>query len=196
MKLEALALDGAYRIGWSANHDHRGAFGRLSCADTLAQAGLENLWPQTNLSRSSERGTLRGMHYQTAPCAEIKLLTCLAGRIHDVLVDLRPGSPQFGQWIALELDGAAAEGVYIPAGIAHGFQTLTPDVMLHYSHSHPYSPAHQAGVAFDDPDLAITWPLVPVAVSARDRTLPRLRDLAEFHENNRVPVGADEEMSR
>lgn len=118
------------------------------------------------------------MHYQTAPFAETKLLVCLAGRIHDVLVDLRPQSATYGQWCALELDGALGSGVYIPEGIAHGFQTLSDDVMLHYSHSRPYSPAHQAGVAFDDPDLAIQWPLPPVAVSERDLTLPRLCEIA------------------
>ena len=178
MKIEPFAMEGVYRIGWSANPDPRGAFGRLFCAETFAEAGLVSQWAQTNLSRSTQRGTLRGMHYQTAPFAETKLLVCLAGRIHDVLVDLRPQSATYGQWCALELDGALGSGVYIPEGIAHGFQTLSDDVMLHYSHSRPYSPAHQAGVAFDDPDLAIQWPLPPVAVSERDLTLPRLCEIA------------------
>ncbi|APG46136.1 dTDP-4-dehydrorhamnose 3,5-epimerase family protein [Phaeobacter porticola] len=187
MILDQLPLAGAYNVRWSASRDQRGAFGRLFCAESFAKAGLVSQWAQTNLSRSSARGTLRGMHYQTAPFAETKLLVCLTGRIFDVLVDMRPRSASFGRWISLTLDGALGDGVYIPAGIAHGFQTLSEDVMLHYSHSHPYRPAHQAGLHYGDPDLAIDWPLTPVAVSERDRALPCFSRVTDDLQKERAP---------
>jgi dTDP-4-dehydrorhamnose 3,5-epimerase len=177
--LTELPLAGAFHYRPRPLHDHRGSFARLSCAESLAAAGLNSHWVQTNLSRTLACGALRGMHYQTPPFAEVKLLSCLAGRIYDVLVDLRPTSPTYGQWTGLELDGTAADTVYIPQGIAHGFQALSDGVMLHYSHSTAFSPDHQAGLSHRDPQVAIDWPLPVTALSERDDALPFLTDIKE-----------------
>ncbi|MEL0436986.1 dTDP-4-dehydrorhamnose 3,5-epimerase family protein [Phycobacter sp. K97] len=174
-----LPLAGAFYYRPTPHQDHRGSFSRLTCAETLADAGLNTNWVQTNLSRTKTRGTVRGMHYQTEPFAEIKLLTCLSGRIFDVLVDLRPTSSTYGQWTGVELDGAAADTLYIPAGFAHGFQTLSDDVTLHYSHSAAFHPDHQAGVSYCDPQIGIRWPLRVTEVSERDANLPQLTTLEE-----------------
>ncbi|NRB18911.1 MAG: dTDP-4-dehydrorhamnose 3,5-epimerase family protein [Rhodobacteraceae bacterium] len=179
MRLTPLALEGAYSCSLDAVQDGRGSFGRLFCADKFADTGLESNWVQTNLSRTSTRGTIRGMHFQTPPFVETKLLVCLAGCIFDVLLDLRKASATFGLWISIELDGSQGDAVYIPAGIAHGFQTLSDDVVLHYSHSRPYSPAHQSGVIFADPAVGIDWPLPVENLSERDSKLPFLHDLKE-----------------
>ncbi|OED49928.1 dTDP-4-dehydrorhamnose 3,5-epimerase [Rhodobacteraceae bacterium (ex Bugula neritina AB1)] len=177
--MTALPLPGAFRYRPHLHEDRRGSFCRLSCAERLNQAGLNSVWVQSNLSRTTGRGTLRGMHFQTPPFAEIKLLTCITGRIWDVLVDLRPASPTYLQWIGLVMDGTRADTLYIPAGIAHGFQTLSEDVTLHYSHSQPFSPDHQAGLSYRDPQIAIEWKLPVTVVSDRDAALPFLSDIKE-----------------
>lgn len=179
MILTPLDVEGAYSSSLNASQDSRGSFGRLFCADTFAESDLETHWVQTNLSRTSKRGTVRGMHFQTAPYVEAKLVVCLAGRIFDALLDLRKDSSTFGTWTSIELDGDQGDAVYIPAGIAHGFQTLTDDVTLHYSHSCPYSPAHQRGIRYDDPAIGVDWPLAVTNLSERDTALPLLKDLKE-----------------
>ncbi len=178
-ELRELPLAGAFHYRPTPHNDHRGSFSRLTCNQFLADADLNTNWVQTNLSRTKTRGTVRGMHYQTDPFAEIKLLTCLSGRIFDVLVDLRPTSATYGQWTSVELDGATADTVYIPVGIAHGFQTLSDDVTLHYSHSAAFHPDHQAGVSYSDPHIGIRWPLRVSGVSERDANLPPLKTLEE-----------------
>ena len=174
-----LPLAGAFHYRPHPHHDHRGSFSRLTCDETLRDAGLNTTWVQTNLSLTKARVTVRGMHYQKPPFDEIKLLTCLSGCVYDVLVDLRPDSPTFGQWTGIELDGAAADTLYIPSGLAHGFQTLSDDVTLHYSHSAAFSPDHQAGLSYCDPQVAIRWPLPITALSDRDAELPNLKILEE-----------------
>lgn len=179
MRLTPLAISGAYSVSLDAMQDSRGSFGRLFCAQSFAEAGLETNWVQTNLSRSARRGTIRGLHFQSAPFVETKLLACLSGRIFDVLLDLRKDSVTFGSWISIELDGKQGDAVYIPEGIAHGFQTLSDDVTLHYSHSRPYSPDHQGGVNFADPTVGVDWPLPADVLSERDAGLPFFQDLKE-----------------
>ena len=179
MRLTPLALEGSFSCSMEAAQDNRGSFGRLFCAGIFGEAGLETQWVQTNLSRTGRKGTIRGMHFQTPPFVDAKLLVCLSGRIFDVLLDLRQGSASFGTWISVELDGSRGDGVYIPAGIAHGFQALSDDVMLHYSHSRPYSPAHQGGINYADPAVGIDWPLPVADLSGRDANLPFLKDFKE-----------------
>ncbi len=154
--------------------DARGSFVRVFCAEQLAAAGAPLAFVQINLSRTRAAGTVRGLHFQRPPAAEAKLIRCLRGRVFDVAVDLRRGSPTFGHWFGVELAADNDTEILIPQGCAHGFQALTDDVELLYHHTAPYTPALEGGVRFDDPALAIDWPLPARNVSARDQQLPPL----------------------
>ena len=174
MIFKQLPLQGAWRIDLEKNEDSRGFFARLFCADEFKAHGLSAQWVQCNMSLSAKAGTVRGMHFQRPPVAENKTLRCLRGGVYDVIVDLRAGSPSFGKWASLELSAENRAMVYIPKGFAHGFQTLEDNTELLYFHSERYSKAHEGGVRFDDPDLAIPWPLIPTDISDRDQSHPSL----------------------
>lgn len=167
-------LQGAYVISYSPFQDHRGRFTRLFCAEELRRAGLVKPISQINHSRTSARGALRGLHYQLPPFAETKIITCLRGAVFDVCVDLRRGSPTLLQWFGLELREDDHKAICIPEGFAHGFQTLEPDAELLYLHTAPYTPSHEAAVAYNEPRLGITWPLPPTDLSDRDKSHPPL----------------------
>lgn len=156
--------------------DERGAFARTFCADTFAARGLAREFVQHSRSLSRRRGTVRGLHFQRPPDDEVKLVSCVAGAIWDVAVDLRGGSATYGRWRAFGLSAANGRQLYIPAGFAHGFQSLTEDAVVNYLISAPYAPDSACGVRFDDPDLSIPWPEPVAAISAKDRSWPRLRD--------------------
>lgn len=177
MKFHPLSIEGAFRIELERRGDARGFFARMVCAEEFAAQGLATRWVQMNTSFSREKGTLRGLHFQRPPRAEAKLVRCLRGAILDVIVDLRSGSPSYGQHETLRLDDDNRAMVYIPPGFAHGFQTLEPDTELLYLHSEVYSPDHEGGVHHADRDLGIAWPLPPVALSDRDKALPPLERL-------------------
>ncbi|POF33748.1 dTDP-4-dehydrorhamnose 3,5-epimerase [Roseibium marinum] len=177
MKFTPLTLDGAYRVDLERRGDSRGFFARLFCRDEFRQLGLSEAWSQCNVSYSAEKGTLRGMHFQRPPKADAKLVKCMRGTVFDVIVDLRRGSETFGQWASVTLTANGGEMIYIPAGFAHGFQTLTPDAELLYFHSDSYSPEHEGGLHHADPDVAIAWPLEIGTLSERDRTLPPLKNV-------------------
>jgi dTDP-4-dehydrorhamnose 3,5-epimerase len=132
---------------------------------------------QVNLSRTEAVGSVRGLHLQAPPHSEAKLVRCLRGRVWDLAVDLRPNSPTYGQWHAVELSPAAANALLIPEGCAHGFQVLEPDSELIYLHSGTWVPEAETGVRFDDPELNISWPLPPLCLSDRDLTLPLLESV-------------------
>lgn len=172
MKIEPLSIDGAFKITPQNIGDSRGSFSRLFCAEIFAQNGLNTSWVQMNASQNRKKGTVRGLHYQTPPYAEIKLVRCTRGRVFDVFVDLRKNSPSFGYSCQVTLDSNAFETVYIPIGCAHGFQTLTDDVELNYMHSAVYSSENEAGVWLNDPHLSINWPLPFSVISERDENLP------------------------
>ena len=172
MEIVPLDIPGAFHLKPAPFEDDRGRFTRTFCRESFARHGLTCDWAQTNLSVTRERGTVRGLHFQTGDAAEDKLICCVAGAVFDVLLDLRPESPTFGQWQAVKLNGNRHDAIYAPAGLAHGFQTLTDDAMLHYSHSHPFDPDRQGGVHHADPQLAIAWPLPVSRLSERDSTLP------------------------
>jgi dTDP-4-dehydrorhamnose 3,5-epimerase len=174
MDIQPTAIEGAYAIRLATVGDERGRFRRHYCERRFAEAGLSTHFVQMNHSVSVKRGTLRGLHYQLPPAAEDKLVNCTHGRVFDVAVDLRRGSPTFRRWHALELDEALA--YYIPKGCAHGFQTLTEEAHLIYLHSGFYDPELERGVRFDDPAIGIALPLPPENLSARDRTFPFLTD--------------------
>lgn len=178
MKFTPLALSGAYEVTLAKHGDARGFFARIFCEEEFAQAGLNTRWVQMNMSHSTAKGTVRGLHFQRDPMAEVKLVRCLRGVVCDVIVDLRAGSKSYGRHCGVTLEATSGNAVYIPKGFAHGFQTLTPDAELQYFHSAPYAPGYEGGVNPLDPELAIDWPLPAVCVSDRDRDLPRLADVA------------------
>lgn len=159
--------------------DERGYFAEVFNRRRFAAAGLPEAFVQDNQSRSATRGTLRGLHFQTPPFAQTKLVRVLKGAVLDVAVDLRRGAPTFGQHVLVELSEANRLQVLVPKGFAHGFLTLEPDTEVLYKVDADYAPDHDRGVRFDDPELAIPWPDDPgvVVLSEKDRRQPRLRDL-------------------
>jgi dTDP-4-dehydrorhamnose 3,5-epimerase len=155
--------------------DERGSFSRTYSRDEFAAYGIDFSPVQISRSTNPRRGTMRGLHFQAPPRPEAKLVTCTRGSAFDVAVDLREGSPTYGRWTAVELLGETGPGVYIPAGCAHGFQTLEDDTELLYLISEAYEPGLQRGIRWDDPTLAIEWPAVEdVTISERDARLPTL----------------------
>ena len=172
MKLMSTAIAGVFVAETNAFQDNRGAFARLFCDSDLAAAVGDRKIQQINQSRTAAVGAVRGMHFQFAPHAEIKLVRCLKGRVWDVAVDLRKGSPTFLQWHAQELSAINALMLLIPEGCAHGFQVLEPDSELLYLHTAGYAPSAEGGVRFDDPALNLPWPLPVADVSERDKQHP------------------------
>jgi dTDP-4-dehydrorhamnose 3,5-epimerase len=168
MRFAETAIPGVVVVEVEIRTDERGGFARLHCPDEFAQAGHPFAPVQTSLSRNPHALTLRGMHHQPAPHAEVKLVRCIRGRIFDVAVDLRPDSPTWRRWTATELSAENARGLLVPEGVAHGFLTLEPDSDVLYQIAPAYSPGHEAGVRWDDPAFAIGWPARPAVISPRD----------------------------
>jgi dTDP-4-dehydrorhamnose 3,5-epimerase len=166
------ALEGVWIIDVERFEDDRGFFARTWAPDEFERRGLDSTLAQCNLAWNHKKGTLRGMHFQRAPFEEVKIVRCTRGAIFDVVVDLRPGSPTFGRWISAELSEETRRMLYIPRGMAHGYQTLTDGVEAYYHVSAPYSPEHAAGVRWDDPRFGIIWPMPPTVMSTRDKTWP------------------------
>ncbi len=158
--------------------DARGWFVETYQRDRFRAAGVDAEFVQDNQSFSGPAGTLRGIHFQTPPHAQAKLVRCLRGRVWDVAVDLRNGSPTYGQSVATELTAARGEQFYVPAGFGHAFLTLEPDCEVAYKTSDFYAPECDTGIAWDDPDLAIAWPLEGRApeLSDKDAKLPAFKD--------------------
>lgn len=167
-------LQGAYVVDIDPREDERGYFARSFCREEFAGHGLSTEIAQCNVSFNHRKGTLRGMHYQIPPKSEAKLVRCTRGAVHDVIVDLRDGSPTWGRWIAENLSENNSRMLYIPEGFAHGFQTLEDDSEVFYQMFASYSPAHARGVRWDDPVLRIDWPLPELIVSEKDRAFPLL----------------------
>ena len=165
------ALDGLWVIEPERHEDVRGSFARLFCAESFARHGLPTAFPQCNLSTNARRGTLRGLHYQAPPHPDGKLVRCTRGAVFDVALDLRPASPSFRRWTGMVLSAANGRALFIPPGYAHGFQTLQDDSDLLYHMTAPYHPELARGVAWNDPDLAIDWPIPSPILSARDAAL-------------------------
>ena len=158
--------------------DSRGFFSRTFDADIARGAGIDpTAFLQDSMSRSA-RGVIRGLHLRVG-AGEGKLVRCSAGAIYDVVVDLRPASPTHRQWLSFELDGESQRSIYIPAGCAHGFQALTQTADTAYRIDRAHDPAEDLTIAYDDPELAVPWPLPMTLMSDRDRQAPPLRDLAE-----------------
>lgn len=172
MRFTETEIAGVVVVDIEPRGDERGSFARLHCPDEFERAGHPFTPAQTSLSRNPQLGTLRGLHYQPAPHAETKLVRCVRGRIFDVAVDLRPGSPTHRRWTACELGAENARALLIPEGVAHGFLTLEPETDVLYQISPRFEPGHEAGVRWDDPAFAIAWPAAPALLSARDATYP------------------------
>jgi len=172
MKFKPLSLDGAYMIDPEPLVDERGMFARTFCGREFAARGLDSLIAQCSTSYNRRRSTLRGMHYQVAPFAEAKLVRCVRGAIHDVIIDLRPDSATRMRWTAAELSADNRRMLYVPAGFAHGFQTLTDNAEVFYQISERYSPEHARGVRWNDDAFGIRWPLADPIVSNKDSSYP------------------------
>lgn len=151
-------LKGAYIIELEARADERGFFARAWCQKEFTQHGLNPNLVQSNISFNYKKGTLRGMHYQVKPDEEAKLVRCTRGSIYDVIIDLRPSSPSFKQWIAVELTSENRKMLYLPEGMAHGFQTLVDNTEVFYQVTQFYSPKSERGVRWNDPVFNIDWP--------------------------------------
>jgi dTDP-4-dehydrorhamnose 3,5-epimerase len=172
MEFTALQVAGACVISIERHEDERGFFGRLWDAKAFGRQGLSSNLAQVSLSLNPRRGTLRGMHYQIAPHEEAKLITCVRGSIWDVVLDLRRDSPTFLTWHAETLDGSNLRAMYIPEGCAHGFLTLSDDVLVLYQSSSEHQPGAARGVRWNDPAFGIAWPQLPQLMNARDRSYP------------------------
>jgi dTDP-4-dehydrorhamnose 3,5-epimerase len=176
MKIETTFCEGLHLLRLNAIQDERGCFARLFCEQSFMALGLNPSFPQTNHSSCRQRGVLRGLHYQKAPRAEIKLIRCVQGAILDVAVDVRRGSPTFLQWFATELSADRPEELYVGAGFAHGYMALTDDASVVYHSSQPYTPELEGRVHYGDPRIGIEWPVFPPSVSPKDASTPFLED--------------------
>ena len=174
MIVRPLPLSGLRLLTQEPVADDRGFFSRLYCRESLAAAGIDKPIAQVNQSLTRRPGSLRGLHFQHPPACETKIVTCLGGAVFDVSVDLRPDSPTFLKWHAEILSADNMRLVVIPEGFAHGFETLEPDCRLLYLHTAPYAPACEGRLRFDDPALAIPWPLPVTDISDQDRNAPRI----------------------
>jgi dTDP-4-dehydrorhamnose 3,5-epimerase len=172
VRLVETPLAGVFVIELDLLRDERGFFARTFDSAEFEKAGLDPAVVQCNTSFNDRRGTLRGMHYQADPDGEAKLVRCTRGAIFDVAVDLRPSSATYCRWFGAELSADNARMLYIPVGLAHGFQTLREGSEVHYQMSHEYVPEQSRGVRFDDPAFGIEWPLPDPIVSERDRQFP------------------------
>lgn len=179
MIIEATSLVDVIKITPLRQKDSRGYFCELFREDLFRKHVTDVRFVQDNQSLSWRSGTLRGLHYQRAPYEQGKLVRVVSGAIFDVAVDLRDGSPTFGHWTGSELWAENGTQLWIPEGFAHGFVTLRPHTVVHYKVTAPYQSSHEAGLLWDDPDLAIDWPLsaAKVNVSSQDAQQPRLRDI-------------------
>jgi dTDP-4-dehydrorhamnose 3,5-epimerase len=178
VKLEPLALDGAYRLRPDRRGDERGHLERLFCRDTFRGLGLKDCSEQVSEVVNAQGGTLRGLHFQRAPHGETKLIRVVRGAVYDVLVDVRPGSPTYGRWQGFELCAGDGSLIYAPAGLAHGYLTLSDDSAMLYFMDTAYAPEHAAGLHYADPALAIAWPAAPAVIADRDRAWPTMDKLS------------------
>jgi dTDP-4-dehydrorhamnose 3,5-epimerase len=168
-------LEGAQRVETVEHRDDRGAFAELYVRSIFARAGVETPLMQCNVTRS-HRGVLRGLHYQLPPHAQAKLVSVVSGEIYDVGVDLRRASSTFGRWIAEDLSAENRKMLFFPEGIAHGYAVLSEEATVVYVTSAEYAPAYERGIRWDDPTLAIAWPVPAPLLSDRDRQLPGFRE--------------------
>ncbi|CCM78770.1 dTDP-4-dehydrorhamnose 3,5-epimerase [Rhizobium mesoamericanum] len=181
-EIRALRLDGVFELTPRKFDDDRGFFSETYNAAFLAANGIKTTFVQDNHSYSADVGTLRGLHYQLPPRAQVKLVRVVRGRVFDVVVDLREQSPTFAKWLGIELSAATGNQILVPVGFAHGFLTLEPDTEVLYKVGDFYSPDHERAVRFDDPEIAIDWPadVGRLRISTKDQRAPLLANAAVF----------------
>lgn len=165
-------LRGARVVELEPHADERGFFARVFCQNEFRSHDLAADFVQVNNSLATTKGTLRGLHYQLAPKAEVKLVRCIRGSLYDVILDLRPDSPTFGRHFGIELSGENRRMIYVPKGCAHGFVTLEDDTECFYFSDEFYAPDFERGVRWNDPEFGIEWPLEPAVISEKDCDLP------------------------
>ncbi|MDQ7247169.1 dTDP-4-dehydrorhamnose 3,5-epimerase [Dongia sedimenti] len=179
MKIKRLKIPGSVEVELQARGDERGYFMRTYDEAIFAEHGLPTRWVQMNESLSANVGTIRGLHFQRPPHTEAKLVRCIQGALLDVFVDLRQGSPTYGQWDSVELRADRHNAVLVPRGCAHGFCSLEPNSTVNYMVDNFYTPAAEEGVRWNDPALAIRWPLIgEPTISAKDAAWPLFKDVA------------------
>ena len=176
MKFRQLDIKGVYAIELEPRGDNRGAFARTYCREEFRKIGHDKEFVQFNHSWNTKKGTVRGLHYQTPPFKEIKLIRCVRGAVYDVLVDIREGSSTFLQHVAIELSEHNLTMLYVPEGLAHGFQSLTDDAQLLYHHTEYFKPGFEGGLHYQDPRLGIPWPLKTSEISDRDQKHPFINE--------------------
>ena len=182
MQFRAFDIDGPIQIVPRKHEDHRGYFSEIFRLNSFAEHAGPVTFVQENQSLSNAPGTIRGIHFQTPPMAQGKLVRCVAGRLLDVIVDLRQGSSTFGRWVSVILSPQDLNQLWVPVGFGHGFCTLEPNSIISYRVTEYYSPEHDKGVAWDDPEIGVDWPSVadPETLSGKDREQPRLADLPAY----------------
>lgn len=180
MNFQETFLEGNYLIHLEKSEDERGFFARCFCEKEFFKKGLNTIWLQINNSMSKNIGTLRGLHLQKAPHAEVKLIRCLKGKVWDVVVDLRKESKTFGKWFGATLSDENRTMMYIPKGFAHGFISLKPDSEILYLVSSFYTPQSEKTLLWNDPDVAISWPLQPSIISDKDNNAKPLMDFCNL----------------
>jgi dTDP-4-dehydrorhamnose 3,5-epimerase len=167
-----LKLKGAFTYELEPFRDNRGFFARTFSAEDFAEKGLNPKVTQCNLSYNYKKGTLRGMHFQVEPAAEVKLVRCTRGAVYDVIVDIRPGSPTYLEYVGVELSADNRRTLYVPEMFAHGYQTLTDDAEVFYQVSQDFAPQHARGYRYNDPAFNIEWPLPVSEISEKDKNWP------------------------
>lgn len=183
MKFFETSLPGCVVIEPEPVRDGRGQFARVYCAEEFKEFGLNTQWAQSNLVQSVGVGVLRGLHLQRSPMQEVKLVRCIRGAVWDVVVDLRSESPTYSKWFGIELSATSQKAIYVPQGFAHGYVTLQAESDVMYMVSTMYSPDHEVGVAWDDPDIGIEWPISPKLISEKDQANASLVSLQERRAN-------------
>lgn len=177
MKVTETELAGAFLIEPDIHADDRGFFVELYSRKAFRGHGIEADFVQDNYSFSRKKGVLRGLHFQYPPHSQAKLVWVVSGAVFDVIVDLRKGSPTYRRWISVELSASPLRMLYVPRGFAHGFCTLTDNAHVLYKVDAPYAPEADGGIRWDDPDLAVPWPVAEPILSAKDGRLPYLREI-------------------
>ena len=181
MKVTETKLKDVYIVEPQVFGDARGWFTESWSERKLAEAGIKADFVQDNHSYSAQKGTLRGLHYQLNPMCQAKMLRCTRGKIFDVAVDIRKGSPQYGQWVGVELSAENHKQLFIPRGFAHGFITLTDDVEVQYKADNYYAPECDGNIRWDDPEINVEWPIEPVILSDKDRVAPLLKERTDLN---------------
>lgn len=176
MNVIETSLKGVFVIEPKVFGDARGWFMESWSAAKLQPFGITNEWVQDNHSFSATKGTLRGLHYQLNPKCQAKIVRCTKGEIWDVAVDIRKGSPQFGQWVGVKLTAENKKQLYIPRGFAHGFITLSDDVEVQYKADNYYAPECDGNIRWNDSEIGIEWPIEPVILSEKDEKAPLLKE--------------------